>query len=160
MEKRIKDFEDYAITDKGEVISYKYKTPRKLATWYQKSGYENIKLSKDNKTYHKLIHRMVAEAFIPNPNNLPEVNHKDNNPKNNCVENLEWCDRKYNLEQSYETMSAIRNFKECSLFKDNELIGSFKSKAEASRFASEQGASYSGMIKYGKSKGYEIRCRD
>ena len=160
MEKRIKDFEDYAITDKGEVISYKYKTPRNLATWYQKSGYENIKLSKDSQTYHKLVHRLVAEAFIPNPDNLLEVNHKDNNRQNNNVENLEWCDRKYNLEQSYETMSAVRNFKECSLFKDGEFIQNFQSKAEASRFAAEQGASYSGITKYGKSRGYEVRCRD
>lgn len=161
MEKQIKDFEDYTITNKGEVISHKYKTPKKLATWYQKSGYENIKLSKDGKTYHKLIHRMVAEAFIPNPSNLPEVNHIDKNPKNNNLENLEWCDRKYNLEQSYETMSQVRNFKECVLVKEELIIGMFKSKAEASRYASENfGCSYSGMVKYGKSNGYEVRCRD
>lgn len=104
MEKRIKDFSDYAITDSGKVISYKYKTPKVLSTWYQKAGYENIKLSKNNETYHFLVHRLVAEAFIPNPENLPEVNHKDNNPKNNCIENLEWCTRKYNLDLSYKTM--------------------------------------------------------
>ena len=47
MEKRIKDFEDYAITDDGKVISYKYKEPRIMKTWYQVSGYENIKLCKN-----------------------------------------------------------------------------------------------------------------
>lgn len=69
MEKRIKDFEEYAITDEGQVISYKYKAPRVLKTWYQKTGYENIKLSKNGETYHFLIHRLVAMAFLPNPQN-------------------------------------------------------------------------------------------
>lgn len=46
---------------------------------------------------HYLIHRLVATAFIDNPNNLPEINHKDENPSNNNVSNLEWCDRKYNI---------------------------------------------------------------
>ena len=46
------------------------------------------------------IHRLVAEAFIPNPNNLPEVNHKDENPFNNSVGNLEWCTHQYNIEYS------------------------------------------------------------
>ena len=79
MEKRIKNFEDYAITTEGKVISYKFKQPRVLKTWYQKSGYENIKLSDSNKTYHFLIHRLVAEAFIPNPNNYEEVDHINGN---------------------------------------------------------------------------------
>jgi len=43
------------------------------------------------------IHRLVAECFLPNPESLPEINHKDNNPLNNNISNLEWCSRKYNL---------------------------------------------------------------
>lgn len=47
------------------------------------------------------IHRLVATCFIPNPNNLPEVNHKDGNPRNNHKSNLEWCDQSQNMHHSY-----------------------------------------------------------
>ena len=55
-----------------------------------------ISLSKDGIKRTYFIHRLVALAFIPNPNNLPQINHKDENPKNNNVENLEWCTAYYN----------------------------------------------------------------
>lgn len=60
-------------------------------------GYLYVNLYKNNikKTYQ--VHRLVAEAFLPNPDNLPEVNHKDENKQNNSVHNLEWCDRSYNV---------------------------------------------------------------
>ena len=56
--KQIKDFEDYAITTEGKVISFKYREPRIMSTWFQASGYENIKLCKNNTTTHKLVHRL------------------------------------------------------------------------------------------------------
>ena len=159
MEKEIQDFPGYTITDDGKVISYKFKEPRIMKTWYQKSGYENIKLCKNNQTYHFLIHRLVAEAFIPNPNNLPEVNHKNKNRADNRVENLEWCDRISNLYDSYSTMSPVRNFRKCCLFKEdtNEIIETFQSITAAARYASEKfGCSKSGMERNHKSKGYKI----
>lgn len=164
MEKRIKDFSDYAITDSGKVISYKYKTPKVLSTWCQKAGYENIKLSKNNETYHFLVHRLVAEAFIPNPENLPEVNHKDNNPKNNCIENLEWCTRKYNLDLSYKTMSPTRNYVEVYLIREDteEIIKRFKTIKSAAEYANKNfNCSVSGMIRNYRSNGYRIeKCND
>lgn len=51
----------------------------------------------------KGVHRLVAEAWVENPNNLPEVNHKDCNKLNNCADNLEWCTRGYNIGYTYET---------------------------------------------------------
>ena len=61
-----------------------------------KKGYFRLSLSKNNKRKSFQVHRLVAEAFIPNPNNYPQVNHKDENKTNNCVDNLEWCTNKYN----------------------------------------------------------------
>ena len=54
---------------------------------------------------------LYVKPFLPNPKDLPEVNHKDNNPQNNNLSNLEWCTRKENLQQSYKTMSPVRNYR-------------------------------------------------
>jgi len=61
-----------------------------------KNNYKFVTLYKNGKSKMYLIHRLVAEAFIPNPNNLPQVNHIDENITNNKVDNLEWCTPKYN----------------------------------------------------------------
>lgn len=61
-----------------------------------KNGYCQVNLSKNNQVNFYLVHRLVANAFIPNPNNLPQVNHKDENKTNNHIENLEWCTQSYN----------------------------------------------------------------
>lgn len=61
-----------------------------------RDGYLTCVLYKNGKTENKNLHRLVAQAFILNPDNLPQVNHKDENPSNNHVENLEWCTQAYN----------------------------------------------------------------
>lgn len=65
--------------------------------------YLYVDLSKDNKVKRYLVHRLVAENFINNPNNCNEVNHKDGNKQNNNVDNLEWCTRNENLKHSLDT---------------------------------------------------------
>lgn len=72
-----------------------------------------------------LVHRIVASCFIPNPDNLPEVNHKDKNKRNNHVGNLEWCSRIQNLEDSYSTMSPVRNTNPCFVYKGKEFVDVF-----------------------------------
>ena len=74
-------------------ITYKGKIIRLRKT---KFGYMQVCLRKNNKVLYKIVHRLVAQAFIPNPNNLPEVNHIDSNKENNCVNNLEWCTSREN----------------------------------------------------------------
>lgn len=158
-EKPIKDFPGYTVTSDGKVISYKFSKPRVMKTWIQLGGYENIKLCRENKTYHFLIHRLVAEAFIPNPEGLPEINHKNKIRNDNRAENLEWCSRLDNLYDSYSTMSSTRNFKRCNLIDPKgEIVKSFLTKLDASRYASSMyGCSITGMQKNGKSRGFTLQ---
>ena len=72
-------------------------------------GYVCVGLCKDGKVKTFSVHRLVATAFIPNPKNLPVVNHRDENPSNNCVKNLEWCTQKYNT--NYGTCQERRSEK-------------------------------------------------
>lgn len=60
------------------------------------NGYQQVKFSIDGNKSQPLVHRLIAETFIPNPNNLPQVNHKDGNKENNRADNLEWCSASYN----------------------------------------------------------------
>ena len=69
---------------------------------YLKNGYLAVNLFKDRKVKHHYVHRLVAQTFIPNPLDLAEVNHINCNKFDNSVQNLEWCDRKHNLNHSYE----------------------------------------------------------
>lgn len=89
----------YQVSNFGEVRSLFYRgkeNVRVLKPAANKKGYLHVVLSKDGKTYTAQVHRLVAIAFIPNPNKLPVVNHIDWNKQNNRVDNLEWCTVKYN----------------------------------------------------------------
>lgn len=110
--KDIVGYEDlYQISNEGNVKSLandKLKKEKFLKPKIHRKGYLFVILHKDGKIEAKYIHRLVAQAFIPNPENLPQVNHKDENKTNNFVylnedgtvdlekSNLEWCDRSYN----------------------------------------------------------------
>lgn len=107
MWKEIKNFEDYLINENGEIkskdriVEYscgwsKLHKGKIITPHLTENGYLFVALYKDKKKYQKKVHRLVAETFIENPNNLPCVNHKDENKQNNSVENLEWCDVLYN----------------------------------------------------------------
>lgn len=66
-------------------------------------NYVKVSLTVNGKSQNKLVHRLVAQAFIPNPENKPEVNHKDGNKLNNCLDNLEWVTKSENIKHAYRT---------------------------------------------------------
>lgn len=102
--KPIKGFEGrYEVSNNGNVRSLVNArgTVRKepvviTSAFHQHNRYISVTLWKDGKGFSKLVHRLVAEEFLPNPNNYPVVNHIDEDKQNNCVNNLEWCTQKDN----------------------------------------------------------------
>lgn len=99
--------DNYQISNLGNVRSRHNKYTHKIDLEYHylnpyttKKGYLTVKI-KEHKT-SRVIHRLVANAFIPNPNKLPQVNHIDGNKTNNRVENLEWCTNKYNVNHAFK----------------------------------------------------------
>lgn len=128
--KDIEGFEGlYQISNQGRVKSLandKTKKEKILKSGKNKDGYLLINLWKNGKVKNYRVHRLVAQAFLPNPNNLSEVNHKDENKTNNNVNNLEWCDRQYNAE--YSQNKQVQQF---SL--DGTLLATFPSTIEVQR---------------------------
>ena len=82
---------------------------RILKPYIRKTGYLDVGLFKNGAYSYKLIHRLVAQAFVPNPENKPVVNHKDEDKTNNQVENLEWCTAEYNNNYGTRNQRAIKS---------------------------------------------------
>ena len=97
MRKIIENYSNYSISEDGEIVNIKFNRP--LVPHLNSQGYLEVQLSKDGKCKTKLIHRLVAQAFIPNPNNLPQVHHIDDDRQNCNVDNLKWGTNKENLKQ-------------------------------------------------------------
>lgn len=102
----------YQVSNLGRVKSLNYnhtRKPKVLSLMNGSRGYMGIKLGKEGTITFKSVHRLVAQAFIPNPNNYPYINHKDENKKNNVWTNLEWCTAKYNT--NYNNLPKRRGIK-------------------------------------------------
>lgn len=104
----------YAISNKGrgKAFNYNHTGVEKLlkaSPVSPGSKYLRFAIIRNGKHMSCKIHRLVAEAFIPNPDNLPQVNHKDENQANNCVENLEWCTAEYNINYGTGRQRSAKN---------------------------------------------------
>jgi len=90
----------YQISNQGRVKGKKNNS-KILAQRIDRAGYYTVRIYKEGKSHTKYLHRLIAEAFIPNPDNKPEVNHKDGNKLNNSVDNLEWVTHAENMQHAY-----------------------------------------------------------
>ena len=101
----------------------------------QRNGYLTIDLHRKGQFKRQTIHRLVAEAFIPNNDNNKYINHKDNDILNNKVSNLEWCTQKYNIKYAYDYGNKIPpNMRSINQIDNNgNIIATFISMQEAER---------------------------
>ena len=131
--KKIEEFPKYEVSNLGRVRNKntgKILKPRK-----SNSGYFYVSFYKDGKEHNRFIHRLVAKTFISNPNNYPEVNHINEDKEDNCIDNLEWCTRIYNVNYGTRNIRSAVNrglsVEQYSL--DGKLIATFSSIKEAAR---------------------------
>lgn len=145
--KTVNGFEDYEVSNNGVVrrIRYnnngnnaQYKLPYYIKPRFDEDGYVRYALCKNRKIKHIFAHKLVALHFIPNPENKSQINHKDGDKTNNCVDNLEWCTpRENNL---HALKFGLRDMKNNKLSKEvlqydlnGNLIMSYKSSGDAGR---------------------------
>lgn len=145
---RVKSVERVVKRKNGTIMKVSEKI-RKL--FYTTDNYSYVVLSKNGKHKTFLVHRLVAENFLSNPNNLPCVNHKDENKQNDCVDNLEWCSYEYN--NTYKNIHLRRNQDNvCRMVIQYDLdmheIKRWNSTAEAAKYYNIQAANICACCTY------------
>lgn len=129
--KLVKEYSDYAVSTQGRVFSRKTKRILKPS---KATGYPCVNLCKDGIRTAYYVHRLVADAFIPNPHDLQYVNHIDGNKLNNNVSNLEWCTAAQNTQHAVSTgiMRPGKRNKVARYTTNGQLLDTFESTMEAS----------------------------
>ena len=163
----------YEVTSDGDIFSVdrytkdgKHLKRKKIKGGKFSNGYEFVCLRKDGVNHNCLKHRIIAESFLPNPNNLPIVNHIDGDKQNNNVNNLEWCTQGYNLKHAIqiglvESQCKIR--RKVKVKKDDLEIVFNTMKDCAEFFGFKKGWLQGYVRKYGLDfsyNGYEIKVSE
>lgn len=155
----IKGYEGlYKVSRDGRVLSLNYGGRGYEKVLANKPNANNkyyaVTLVKDGKEKTYMVHRLVAETFIPNPNNLPQINHKDENGQNNIVSNLEWCDRSYNMRYGTRAERQSEKVKKAVLQydKDGNFIREWEGGCDAEEFYNKRTAQNIGRCCRGKIK--------
>ncbi len=155
----INNLANYTINENGEIHNLKGKL---ICQWVDNVGYLQVKLRKDGKWHYKRVHRLVAEHFIPNPNNLPQVNHIDGNKTNNNVNNLEWIDNKNNTQHGYDN-NLYHSKKRCITIevydKQWNYINTYKSIRETSEMLHINRKTLSRILFDNKENNYEYNFK-
>lgn len=142
----------YQVNQWGDIFSLY--TSKKLKWSIHKDGYKQYNLHKNKKAYIMTAHRAVALAFIPNPNNLPLINHKDENKLNCYIDNLEWCDHLYNntyngKNEKIKEKELEKYGKEFYVYDTNlNLIGKFKGTRKFAKEHNLHSGSFSSVLNY------------
>lgn len=139
----------YKVSDKGRIYSVERVNSRgnrcggrMLKPKYNGKGYPHVDMFKNGKSKTKTVHRLVAEAFLPNPKSLPHVNHIDEVKDNNELSNLEWCTIKYNMNHGTlkERLSQAQSKKVRAVNTKTSEVLTFNSAKEAERKGYGSGA--------------------
>ena len=158
----ITESDKYQVSNLLRVRSFMVKDgepPRILNTFISKTGYYVVNLSLNKKRRTRKLHRLFAIAFIPNPNNYPEINHIDGNKLNNSINNLEWCTGLMNKRHAFRTgliPKVVGQNQSSTKLTDDVVIEIFNSKEPTSVLKNKYGVSASAIngVRDGKSWGW------
>lgn len=156
---RLENFSGYEIYDDGKIVSLpkpNRKSIKELKPTKNGSGYLIVELvSDEGKSCIKSVHRLVAEGFIPNPNNYTVINHKDGDRTNNKVSNLEWCTQKHNVNHAYAVLNKP-NHRKLTYQQAEEIRIKFKKGISSHKLSSEYGIDHKSILNITNNKTYVV----
>ena len=156
----VNGFGKYLISEDGTIISLTTNKP--ICQWIDNVGYLQVVLKRDKKKYYRRVHRLVAEQFLPNPHNLPQVNHINGDKRDNALSNLEWTDNKINTQHGYDNglyHSKKRSIKIEIYDLNNNYINTYKSIRETATMLGINRKTLSRILFDNKENNYDYKFK-